>query len=88
MKRDWELVRLILRKIQEEENSEIEGNDDARVREHQRLLKEAGLIDGVPDGSGFMPWDTCRLTWQGHDLIETSLSEAVSGYPIMYRPAV
>lgn len=79
MKRDMELVRTILLKLEEiplEEMStflEIDGYDQQTISFHVMLLDEAGLVRGT-DASGFsdISWFADRLTWEGYEFLEAS----------------
>ncbi|MDX1071080.1 DUF2513 domain-containing protein [Sinorhizobium medicae] len=81
MKRDMDLVRDLLLQIEEFDQGyggdvEIEPGDHEPqvVAEHLRLLLEARLIEGdaVPDDEyAFDHILPTRLTWSGHDFLET-----------------
>lgn len=84
MKRDWELVKSILLRLESKETFhdlgtlEIEGRDKIEVAYHLKLLTEAGLIEGrdlsTKDGPGY--WADC-LTWSGHDFLDVLRNESV-----------
>jgi len=81
MKRDMNLIREILLKLEEREPDAgainvgpIEGVSKAEISHHTYLLHEAGLIRGVksyPNGTFRTPQivPIC-LTWSGHDFLE------------------
>ncbi|MBP2573505.1 MULTISPECIES: DUF2513 domain-containing protein [Agrobacterium tumefaciens complex] len=81
MKRDMDLVRDLLLQIEKFDQGyggdiEIETGDHEPqvVAEHLRLLLEARLIEGdaVPDDEyAFDHILPTRLTWSGHDFLET-----------------
>lgn len=80
MKRDWELIRLILLKLEtlpEQEGrlmpADIEGYDWQIVSYHINILNEAGLIEaGCHRSLGAPPlYYAKRLTWQGHELLDS-----------------
>ena len=79
MKRDMELARLILMRIEAQENyqdnvsCEFEGYTDEQVYYHIMLLHEAGLVNAI-DLSGMqdIQWIPQRLTWQGHEFLESA----------------
>lgn len=88
MKRDMNLVRLILREVEKLDPTRgpvglhfrDEGYDDATVFEHVRLMMDAGLLDGaVMDGyptDGFVPQMSIRgLTWIGHDFLANAADD-------------
>ena len=79
MKRDMDLVRKILLKIEEEQNEfplmniEIDGYDMATVNYHCKLLYEAGLISGYKAStsmSGLDGFMVDSLTWEGNDFLD------------------
>lgn len=86
MKRDMELVRKILMKINDHEhgyapkNFSVEGYSAAQVGFHCLLLDEAGLIQVVDSSS--MGEDSpsaipLRLTWDGYEFIENAKNENI-----------
>lgn len=74
MKRDWELIRVILIMLEQRaDNSwlsagEVEGYCIEEVSYHYKLLHEAGLIEADYKGG---IWWAKGLTWQGHELLES-----------------
>ncbi|WP_419419624.1 DUF2513 domain-containing protein [Legionella sp. D16C41] len=80
MKRNWDIIRLILLKVEELEPSALLNLDvfptvaHNEISYHLEILKEAGILEGkihkTPGGSphGF---HLIRLTWLGHDLLES-----------------
>ena len=83
MKRDMDLVRWILRAIENQKHPpdfkaafRLWNNEHEKVEigYHVLLLKEAGLVDAI-DVSGNMEienWEPTRLTWAGHEFLEAS----------------
>ena len=79
MKRDMELARLILMRIEAQESysdnisCEFEGYTDEQIYYHIMLLHEAGLVVAI-DVSGMqdIQWIPQRLTWQGHEFVESA----------------
>lgn len=74
MRRDFDLIRLLLQQIEGVENVEDLSNyTDAEQLYHSCLLIEAGLVHGtiVPDQNGD-PASTrvSRLTWAGHEFLD------------------
>ena len=75
MKRDWDLIRRILLKIEEQPTLEsvvrpdmIEGFDAETVSFHMQLMKEAGLINATCNTNTFKPNCIAKsLTWQGYE---------------------
>ena len=79
MKRDWDLVRVILLKLEECESSrgnlrpeEIAGHDRELVSYHIQILMESGLIIGECSRSLGAPLycTAHRLTWAGHEFLD------------------
>lgn len=79
MKRDMDLAREILFKIEEHPDpndiAEISIGDysDDEISYHIKLLKQAGLIDAIDfsDSRGF-EWKAKSLTWEGHEFLEAA----------------
>ena len=76
MKRDLELVKLILSEIesipanQSQCDLNIEGHDKETVVAHLQLLIDAGLVKGViTKTQGGSSLSICGLTWAGHDYL-------------------
>src|SRR4030065_2042015 len=79
MKRDMELVRLILAKMEEQPtypshpDLKDSGYSVEEIHYHYALLTEAGLIIAIDASGGknltFIPQ---RLTWQGHEFLEAT----------------
>ena len=79
MKRDMELVRKILFKIEEEYiftsilNLQIEGYSKEEVAYHCKLLYEAGMLDyynATNTLNGLYAFYVKGLTWEGHDFLD------------------
>ncbi|MEQ9004094.1 MAG: DUF2513 domain-containing protein [Pseudomonadales bacterium] len=84
MKRDWDLVRKILMRVesleygQELRAGDIEGYDSPVVSHHLRILMEAGLIDVIEfDALGDWEGIATRLTWDGHEFIDQIRSDTI-----------
>lgn len=87
MKRDMDLIRKLLLEI--EASSPQEGwslevmeptEETARIAGHLRLLRDAGWIHVVDSRSyvgGREVWLLVRLTWHGHEFLDTIRSENV-----------
>jgi hypothetical protein len=77
MKRDMELVRTLLFKIEASNRaprlSEIAARDDKAAYTaadyHLRMLQEAGFIRGLAHASG-AEWVNLELTWSGHEFLD------------------
>ena len=77
MKRDMDLVRLILKKIEMDEPlKSIESFTQQQVDYHVAIMIEAHLVTGI---TGSSDNSTCvdfafpnRMTWQGHDFLQAA----------------
>lgn len=80
MKRDMDLVREILLKLESYEEPAypgyvpIEGHDKLEVDFHVRLMWEAGLVDVFDTtGSGeFFSYIQPRITWNGYEFLDAA----------------
>jgi Hypothetical protein (DUF2513) len=79
MKRDMDLVRELLRKIEEYPGAElagrlqVEGRTEEEVSYHAVLAHEAGFIEAVNALSREgLDWILQRLTWEGHEFLEAA----------------
>ena len=89
MKRDMELVRKIMFKIEYDYTGtllrapKIDGYDMVTVAEHCRLLHEYGFIDEYKpigaDGAPVITFLVGNLTWEGYDFLEKIREETVWG---------
>lgn len=79
MKRDMDLIRLILLKIEEEYGSHtlldlsIDGYDMETVAYHCKLLFEAGFVsyyDSIYSSGGLDGFQVGSITWNGHDYLD------------------
>jgi hypothetical protein len=79
MKRDMDLVREILRQLEDHPDPnrsveiEVEGRSEPEINYHLYLLNQAGLIqaENVSDTSEFA-YLPLRLTWQGHEFLDAA----------------
>ena len=85
MKRNWDLIRKILLKLEEKadstsglENSDIKGYDYRTVAYHYKLLKNAGIIEAIDistmEEENFA---ALSLTWQGHEFLDKIRNDSV-----------
>ena len=83
MKRDMDLIRLILLEIENSEPYEILrldlcGYQDKEVNYHLELLISAGLVEGEMNYAGGMRASPLvRLAWPGHDFLDSIRSESI-----------
>ena len=78
MKRDFDLIRTILKEIEATPTGkfinqmECEGFDPDVVSAHLVLLEEAGLIEAavLKMSSGHSRVKVSKLTWEGHDFLD------------------
>lgn len=88
MKRDWDVMRLILVTMEEQPSAsfslfprDFSPVDGETVAYHLRLLKKGGYVEGADrDMPGVPPEESfiaMGLTLEGHDLAETLKSKAL-----------
>lgn len=87
MQRDWELIRELLTKVEActlatEGLSPSDFDEDRRnaVSYHMEMLIEAGLVEGKMlrvMGRSVSPFMVRRLTWDGHEFLESIRSETI-----------
>ena len=86
MKRDMDLVRKILMKMEDDQGYEYlqeteiktEGYPDSAVQYHLRIMIEKGLItNNLPNGEGisninstYIEYIPETITWEGHEFLE------------------
>lgn len=85
MKRDWDFIREILTDI--EGGSDLlkkygNTNNEEKMLYHVRLLSEEGCVLGITAKQGLggdWVWSSAneRLSWSGHDILETLRSQTV-----------
>ncbi|WP_025804579.1 DUF2513 domain-containing protein [Pseudomonas chlororaphis] len=78
MKLDKDLVREILLAVEAHDEAQgwmtltIQGRSPKEVSYHVMLLDEAGLLSGISlGGLNSFEWQPKRLTYQGHEFLET-----------------
>lgn len=79
MKRDMDLIRLIMLKIEEQPftsgwiDLDIDNYQQEVVAYHVLLLSEAGLIEAINLSAGSsISWKPRRLTWEGHEFLDAA----------------
>ena len=81
MKRDMELIRLLLLVVENDEPvPEVEKYSEEQQTYHLALCIEAGLIDGavVKDMNGYpAAASAIRLTWAGHELLDAARNNTI-----------
>jgi hypothetical protein len=91
MKRDFELIRLILRDIESApplirlKDFKYDGYDAPVITEHIELLIEARLVKGEVTrfiGGGGMPI-VMRLTWEGHEFLNGIEDDRMTGLTLL-----
>ena len=84
MKRDLDLVRLIL--IEVENNADPQnwfdpepvGYETEEVSYHVMLMEQAGLIEAWNRSAiGVFRWSARNLTWRGHEFLEAAKDDTV-----------
>jgi len=86
MKRNWDLIRKILLKVEETpapnqlKLKDFPNEDGYEITYHIQLLIDAGLIDATINGTTSLdPNDFLlrRLTWQGHEFIDSIKNKTI-----------
>jgi hypothetical protein len=81
MKRDMDLIRLLLLEVEAEEpKPDLSAYTKEQRIYHTALLIEAGFIDGtiLPNGDGYpVATTTIRLTWHGHEFLDAARNDTV-----------
>jgi hypothetical protein len=88
MKRDMDLVRLILLRAQESEYGALsaaafheEGYSERTVAQHFQLMEEGGLIVAnllnLPEHGGVQKGRLLRLTWEGQEFADAVQSTSI-----------
>ncbi|HEX8190159.1 MAG TPA: DUF2513 domain-containing protein [Pyrinomonadaceae bacterium] len=85
MKRDFDLVRLILLELEKDETVDLSPYTQEQINYHKALVKEAGFAEGtihyasgvharpdVPDVAILS-----RLTWEGHEFLDKARNDKV-----------
>ena len=78
MKRDMDLAREILLKVEQSPQAtgggvidvKIEGRSDDEVSYHVMLLHQAGLIKAIEPPCDDIDWAPSCLTWDGHEFLD------------------
>lgn len=87
MKRNFELARLILQKMEDCDNPwpligplQFDGYNNDQISYHILILEDAGLLEphhesiGDSNGTRLIPG---RLTWQGHDFLSLTQDSTI-----------
>lgn len=85
MKRDPDLLRTILARVEEADDFTVECADladdkhnEASFARHVQLLEEAGFVKAnllTVQGEGALSGNIERLTWAGHEFIESARND-------------
>lgn len=87
MKRDWDVIRELLTKLEERDRAdsfltlaELPAEGAAAYSYNMELLLEAELVEGSTQQSlspGPIPFLARRLTWKGHEFLDAVRSDTV-----------
>ncbi len=87
MKRDMDLIRKILLKVEGISDNQpggllvsVDGYDDHVFARHVELIKEAGLVEAQvlrASGAGAVKAQVNRLTWDGYDFLDAIRSDSI-----------
>lgn len=77
MKRDMELIRMVMLEAEKTEDPnqlidpKFEGRTETEISYHIALLDDAGLLHGQDRTAiGVFRWSAGTLTWAGHEFVE------------------
>ena len=74
MKRDWDVIRCILMKVEEEGHVEIPYLHGSVMTYTAELLIKAGFVEEDPDLNNTI---LIGLTWEGHDFLDSIRGDKV-----------
>jgi Hypothetical protein (DUF2513) len=87
VKRDPDLLRTILARVEEADDFTVEcadladgTHDEASVARHVQLLEEAGYVKAnllTVQGEGALSGNIERLTWAGHEFIDAARNDTI-----------
>ncbi len=80
MKRDMELIRLLLLEVEGDDKPDLSGYTEEQQVYHMALLVEAELVKGavVEDEAGKpCSAQAIRLTWKGHEFLDAARNPSV-----------
>lgn len=83
MKRDFDLVRLLLLDVERHETVDLSAFSEDEIKYHKALIIEAGLVEGGVGYPSYMKTDIPhrvsikRLTWDGHEFLDKARSDTV-----------
>ncbi len=83
MKRDFELVRQLLLKLEGEESVDLSSYTQEQLNYHKALIKEAGFAEGIIHYPSTLRTDVPdrailkRLTWKGHEFLDKAKNDKV-----------
>jgi hypothetical protein len=80
MKRDWDLIRLLLLDLEGEQEVDLSAYTEDEREYHRYLIADAGLAEGTPTTTlgkahptAYLFW----LNWQGHDFLEAARNDSI-----------
>ncbi|HEX8174068.1 MAG TPA: DUF2513 domain-containing protein [Pyrinomonadaceae bacterium] len=83
MRRDFELIRLLLLELEGDESVNLSAYTGDQVNYHKALIKEAGLAEGIIHYPSTEQTDIPdlailqKLTWQGHEFLDKARNDTV-----------
>ena len=79
MRRDMDLIRLLLLEAEGEEEVDLSSYTSHQVLYHTYLLIQSGLAEGnaLPDENEILDAFILPLTWAGHDFLDTARNQMV-----------
>lgn len=85
MKRDMDLIRLLLIEVEGEAKPDLSGYTELQLLYHRALLHESGLAvgwvakahDGYLELGGISGCELYRLTWAGHEFLDAVRDDTI-----------
>ncbi len=80
MKRDMDLIRLLLMDAEDEAYVDLSAYSKKQILYHQSLLVDSQLCQGTVSRSGqgeVLEVHIAQLNWQGHDFLDAARNESV-----------
>jgi hypothetical protein len=87
VKRDLDLIRTILARVEDADDFTVrcadlanDTHDEVSVARHVQLLEEAGYLKAnllTAEGRGALSGNIERLTWAGHEFIESARNDTI-----------
>jgi len=80
MKRDMDLIRKILQRIEADQDLNLDDYSTEEICYHVALLKDAGFLEAflsTGESGDITGVSVTRLTWQGHDFLDATRDDTL-----------